>query len=160
MSITGTYSLDDLSAGAWLHFRRKLVVLLLGLALFAYMAFNLRSEGPDWAFWVPVCLVVWSLAVVAIAIPYRYRREFAQRKDLRHPFTFEPDTSGLRVTSAALSGTKPWSDYLKWKEDRSVFLLYMSDRTFTIMPKRFFASPQDEQAFRELVSGNIARRET
>jgi hypothetical protein len=154
------YSLDDLLAGAWLHYRRKLVVLAFGLVFLAYAAYNLSPEVPGWAYWIPVFCILWILVVVAIGIPYRCRREFAQRRDLRHQFTFAPDKSGLRITTETLSGTKPWSDYLKWKEGHAVFLLYMSDRMFTIVPKRFFASPADALAFRELVSGNVLRRET
>jgi hypothetical protein len=160
MSITGTYSLDDFLAGAWLHFRRKLMVLALGLVFFAYAGYSLSTGAPAWAVWLPICFVVWLLAVVVVGIPYRCRREFSQRKDLQRQITFAPDSSGLRITSAALSGLKPWSDYIQWKEGRTVFLLYMSDRTFTVVPKRFFASGADVQSFRELVSGNVLRRET
>ena len=160
MTITGTYSLDDLLAGAWLHVRRKLIVMALGLVFFAYAAYSLSTEAPVWAFWLPVFFIVWFLAVIAIGIPYRCRREFEQRKDLRHPFTFTADEKGLHINSSTLSATKPWNDYLKWKEGQAVFLLYMSDRTFTIVPKRFFVSRADELAFGELVSGSVPRRET
>ena len=159
MTITGTYSVDDLLAGAWVHLRRRLIVIAPGLVFFAFAAYELSTGAPAWAFWFPICFIVWVVGVVAIGVPYRCGREFAQRKDLRQQITFAPQESGLHITTAALSATKPWSDYLKWKEGRAVFLLYMSDRTFTVVPKRFFVSSAEEQSFRELVSRNV-RRET
>ena len=88
-------------------------------------------------------------------VPYKCRRAYAQRKDLQRECTFLPSEEGLAFKSADTEGEKRWSDYLKWKEGKSVFLLYMSDNLYQLVPKRFFASEADIERFRDILTRKI-----
>jgi hypothetical protein len=48
--------------------------------------------------------------------------------------------------------SRPWLDYVKSKEDNQVFLLYHSDVMFEIIPKSWFRSSEQVEAFRRLSS--------
>jgi len=53
---------------------------------------------------------------------------------------------------------KPWSDFLKWKEGKTLFVVYISDNMFQLVPKRFFSLPEDVTSFRNLLNAKVAAR--
>ncbi|HEY4146086.1 YcxB family protein [Pinirhizobacter sp.] len=67
-------------------------------------------------------------------------------------------SAGVAARTEQGNSVKPWSDYLKWKEGKSVFLLYLSDHMFQIVPKRFFAAHEDIDAFRNVIRQSIGAR--
>jgi len=78
---------------------------------------------------------------------------------LQRPCTFYAQEEGLQFSTEGISGTKAWSDYVKWKEGGSGFLIYMSDNLYQVVPKRFLGSESDVNAFRELLRSKVARRD-
>jgi hypothetical protein len=84
-------------------------------------------------------------------IPRRARRLFAQQKNLRRPTVFHWDDHGLSWTSVQSSGTTPWTDYLKWRENEHMFLLYHSDLMFQMLPKRAFRDAELLKSFATVV---------
>src|SRR5947209_4105876 len=157
MTVTGTYALEDLISGAWLHARPRLVIAgaLTALLFFSFVG-SLSPLGrtepgtPVWALWAVPVSILYLLLLVPFAIPHRCRRELAQRRDFQRAFTLSANETGLSILNEVLAIKRPWSDYSKWREGRKVFLLYLSGSSFQIIPKRFFASSTDVQAFREL----------
>jgi hypothetical protein len=83
------------------------------------------------------------------------RRNYLQRKDLHREAFFEPSDSGLASRTENANAIKPWSDYLKWSESPRVFMLYMSDNLFQVVPKHFFSSNMEVDSFRELLRARI-----
>ncbi len=104
-------------------------------------------------------LVPVAAITVLFWVPYKCRRAYEQRKDLHRECTFTPSDEGLSFKSVDVEGKKAWSDYLKWKEGKSVFLLYMSDNLYQLVPKRFFATGADIDAFRDTLSRRVKRSE-
>lgn len=166
MSITGTYILEDLISGAWLHARRRLLVAGALGALLLLSLLNARSGLEElgaslygWALWALSAAMLYFALLVFVAIPYKCRRELAQRKDLQRALTLSPSDAALGMTTEVLSITRPWSDYCKWMEGRKVFVLFLSDSVFQVIPKRFFASDSDVEVFRELLKRSVRARE-
>lgn len=48
-----------------------------------------------------------------------------------------------------------WSSFTKWAESKSLFVLKIGKRMFTVIPKNAFSSEDDEQQFRQLLEKNI-----
>jgi len=48
-----------------------------------------------------------------------------------------------------------WNMYEKFRETKSLFLLYQSADLIGILPKRVFATPADIQQFRSLLAAKI-----
>jgi len=90
-----------------------------------------------------------------VQVPYRGRKTYRQRKDLQRECSFLADGSRLILTTEGAVIETLWSDYLKWKEGKAGFLLYMSDNMYRPIPKRFFASEADIAKFREMVGAGM-----
>ncbi|HEY0231396.1 MAG TPA: YcxB family protein, partial [Dokdonella sp.] len=89
-------------------------------------------------------------------LPRRARRLFAQQKNLQRPVTFSWDEDGLAWASVNGSGRTPWADYLKWRQNERLYLLYHSDLMFQMLPKRAFASAAQQQSFARHLDGIAA----
>jgi hypothetical protein len=50
-----------------------------------------------------------------------------------------------------------WQAYTRWDETTNLFLLYLSEPTFHVVPKRAFTTPEQLNQFRALL-GNIGRQ--
>ncbi|MDQ1835457.1 YcxB family protein [Massilia scottii] len=121
--------------------------------------FGRASSELEWIGWLMLGVPVYFAWSFAVWIPRKVRKLYRQRKDLQRPlFYFIADT-GLEVKTEGVVGVKPWTDYLKWKEGKSVLLLYISEDMFQIFPKHFFPSDDDLVMFKDLLREKIARHE-
>jgi hypothetical protein len=166
MKIQGTFTERDLRNAGWTNLRPRRTFAVVGVLIVAAFCWALwlaffgnGFDEPGWVRWAMLSVAVYSVLFFIFGIPYRVRRTYRQRKDLQRPCTYLPSEKGLGFETEGAQGTKAWSDYLKWKEGRSVFLLYMSDQMFHVIPKRFFSSVDELNAFRELLAERVAPRE-
>ncbi len=90
-------------------------------------------------------------------LPAKVRKLYAQFKGIDTPVTYRWDTSTLTVQSERGGGDRKWGDFLKVKENDRLFLLYSTDLLFEIVPKVWFANPEQMAEFRALAEG---KRET
>jgi hypothetical protein len=92
-------------------------------------------------------------------LPWRIRKLFMQQKTLQAPYDYQFNETGLSCTSEFGNSNMPWSTFVRWKEDRELFMLYHSDVMFNMIPKRSFSDPQEIEAFRShLLKNNITTR--
>ena len=153
---------SDIVAAMWLHLRpgRVLAILLLAmlalvvcLTAFSFWTYYRHDIDPgDPSPWdaMPGYGVVLALLVVLIlSVRWRARRAFRQSKLLRDPADIEWDGSRLTFRSDAARSAIPWGDYVKWKENDRLYLIYMSDQQYHVIPKRIFGTPEVERSFRQ-----------
>lgn len=167
MNIQGSYNAEDLQAATWVHLRPRRFMGAVGLSLLALLFWGIlvrffgptSGDGPNGLKWFALALLCYLLVASFVVIPRRCRRTFSQRKDLHRPCAFSVSQAGLVFENEHVVGTYPWSDFVKWKEGKSVILLYMSDNMCHVLPKRFFSSEQELQEFRAFVSGHVKRVE-
>jgi hypothetical protein len=167
MKAAGTFAPEDLVSAAWVHLRPRkslalvgllLLALVVGMTMFIFLTGSAHEVG--WAAWAMPGFTLYGALVFGVGIPYKCRRSYAQRKDLQRPCTFAAGEGGFEFSTEGITGTKKWSDYLKWKEGEKCFMLYMSDNVYQVIPKRFLQSEDDARAFREIFERKIARRVT
>lgn len=162
--IKGTISPADLLSAQWVHLRPRRSFAVVGMVLIALSIWGcvimfrppMDQELGAGRWFLPgflAYLAIWF----AVLIPYRSRRSYRQRKDFQREITFSASDAGLSVQNENAQGTKPWSDYLKWKEGKQTFLLYLSDSMFQLVPKRFFATEAELAQFRALLENNVPR---
>jgi hypothetical protein len=161
MELRGTLSARDVLAAQWLHIKPRPTYAVVGIALLA---------GALWALWFSFSLPDlrsngWLLAgsIVAITafglwLPYRTVRSYRQRKGMQRQLRMVPTDAGLLGENETGHASVPWTDFLKWKEGHSAFLLYVSDDAFHIVPKHFFQSGTDIAAFRDMLTAKVGRR--
>lgn len=165
LNVTGTYTASDILSATWLSLRPRRswrvagVVLVLILLWAAWAEFYGPRAQPDgWMRWIIPGGALYFAFALGVLLPIKSRRTYEQRKDLQRPCSFTASDAGLLFSAEGVAGLKPWSDYLKWKEGDATLLLYMSDNMYQIIPKRFFTSTADLDAFRAMVSQKIANR--
>jgi hypothetical protein len=66
----------------------------------------------------------------------RARRQFRKQLHLQQPLTLEFSDYGLRSSAPAANA---WSDIPRWTQGELLYLIYATDGTFHVVPKRFMA---------------------
>src|SRR5207249_4891037 len=122
-------------------------------------------RSPD-LHWLGVGSVVVSalFALMLVAaftvIPrFTFRREPKFRDD--YSITFSADVIHFRT--AHIDSQLQWSMYSRALVDTHSYVLYYGTRQFTVIPKRVFQSPEQQQAFEQLLTQHvlqIIRRDT
>lgn len=85
-------------------------------------------------------------------VPYKVNKLHGQYKDLSGAFTMTWDAQHLQGQGPSGRSQRPWADYCKWKEDRHVFLLYIADNLYEVMPKAWFSDTAAVDDFRQCAS--------
>ncbi len=154
IQLKGQYELSDFKAAQGLHARlgQRWAVLIVALVLVAFGALILIPQGEPASWWalVPVItfVAVWALVEYAV-LPRRIAHVFTQQKDLSQPFEMELSDEGFQIKNDYGSSRVPWKDFIKWKENKELFLLYRSDYSFNMLPKRFFQNETEIEYVRE-----------
>ncbi len=146
---------DDLARAQRLHIRAvqtKPVLIILFLAcaglLLLYLcglqdvgayAFGLASGG------------AFALYMVTIYPARLGRKMFAQQKNLHRNVSFSFGADGVFCMNANGQANTPWGDYLRWREDKHIVLLYLSSALFQFIPKRTLGA-QELTAFRNFAA--------
>jgi YcxB-like protein len=84
---------------------------------------------------VIVCILLFT--VLPIIMPALYRRSF-RRNFTQRPYRFSWSDQGFVIESDDGEARLNWSAVKKWKESDRLFLIYISDFIFYILPKRAF----------------------
>lgn len=119
------------------------MAVLLGFLYWTGVPWPRLSEKlPLFAF-VPVAVVFSVAFVVPLVLgPIVVRRRFRQDKLLRQPVTASWDESAYQAEQPGIYNRIPWGDYAKWREDRHLFLFFLSDYSYQVLPKRALAPEQ------------------
>jgi len=164
-SVTFTLAADDYIAANKLFMlkyatsRGPLIFWLLLVALLLGLLFMpaLQLRDATFAPLLYICLA----AVIAIPFyQYRFgaavfaRKAYAAQKTLQHQMTVSWSEEGFRSIAQQGDWNIPWDDYLKWAENREVFLLYQGPRLFNMLPKRVLTAAQISD-FSQLAAANI-----
>jgi hypothetical protein len=163
MKLSGKFEWTDYRDFQYLHMAplgaakiiRNIVYGLAGLAFLA----SLYLYAAGWLDLFIVLLLVVTAMIVGllqfVLVPWRARKIYNQQKELSMPFEMEIREDGLSASNELSSSRRPWNNFLKWKENRDMFLLYHSDVMATIIPKRFLKPEQLEAIKRHLRENNV-----
>lgn len=131
-----------------------LVVLALGAAFWNVWRHIDRELEQGWLplSVLPIVMLIVVGALVAVYVPWTARRAYRRGKLIRDPADVEWNERSLTIRTTALQSSIPWEDYVKWKENDRLFLLYFSDTLFQVLPKRIFGSRREQDTFRDHLS--------
>ena len=82
-------------------------------------------------------------------VPWKARRVFRQQKSFQREFALSWNTDGVHSKDANGEYSSGWSDFTRWRENERLFLLYLSDIQFYMVPKRAFNSGVELNDFRD-----------
>ncbi len=113
--------------------------IILGLAF----ATTFGGLSESWPFFIPLNLLLVAIALYFyIFFPRRVRHLFEQHKELGAPVEHEITPEGLIMTSQFGNSNRPWSIFRRWKENKDLLMLYITDIQFIMIPKRFCTPEQ------------------
>ena len=168
-----TLTPKELAQAYRLHYRRaflgvRAILLPFAVALVAYgIATVLSAEASEqysvgrFAAVLAVAYVVVFAAVFAltwyVTLPMSARRQFKQRKEFATPLSIDVQSPFIAMTSGYGFAKIPTEDMVKWTEDRRVLLLYRTDRTFNMVPKRVVTDALDAALKAELARAGVRK---
>jgi hypothetical protein len=152
-SITGSMSPEDYMNAQWLH-RRSTVVggiivsgvaALIGIAIWVSGHITVGSA-------LLICGIGGIAGVLVFdlwLLPRRDSQRQSRRRFLNAKFTYTWNSEKLAAESAIWQSERAWSDYVQFKESKTVLLLYHPDKTYEIFPTAWFEDPMQLNEFRE-----------
>ncbi len=158
LSLNYRITQDDFIAAQRAHQQRnrsgrlqfKIGMFLFGWFLFLAL-FSVVFTPRVWLnYTLPLLLAASYLYLYYFAHRIAYRRNAGVFGDIRVDISDE----GVHVVTSNSESTVPWARYGRWIESNKVFLLYMGERTFNIIPKRVL-SPEQQEFLRGLLKREI-----
>ena len=163
IEVTGTLQPSDYVRAQFLNLRPRPVykfvgAIILAAALWAgWYSFSQSDIGVlDYLF---VAAILFLILNFAVYLPWKTRRIYRQQKAMQRELTYRFDDSGVFASNENGQSTTPWQDYLKWKQNDHMILLYFSDCMYHMIPRTLFDRPADFDKLLELVHRKIKRRD-
>jgi len=159
MKAGGQHKWTDYYRAQLLHSRpplwaRVVIYLFFGLLGVAAVFLALRGE----LHWLNIIngaiLVVLLIVIRFVYIPWRVRRSYAQQREFSVPWEITVTETSLEISNNYGNIKRPWSDFIKWREDDQLLLLYESDALYRVFPKRFFTNSEQLAAIRQKLTEN------
>jgi hypothetical protein len=139
----------------WLFVVGGILSYLVGGVLFLIYA------APDQKFWAyflfatAVFLALLQCWMNFIGIPKGVRRRFQQQKALRRPYMISWNEEKLTVDGEDVHAGVRWSDFIRWRENEQLFLIYSNRLVFRILPKRTFPDQSSVAELSQLLQAKI-----
>jgi hypothetical protein len=86
--------------------------------------------------------VGFPLATIQMRVPALAKRLHRQRAKSQSPIIMIWSDNGLTARTSTTNSVTPWAHYFRWREDREVILLYLTEILFQFIPKRVLSSEQ------------------
>lgn len=147
---------------------RRMIVILLGVLLIGVGI--LIFVGVRYGDVPGMFVSVWPALVVLIVaglyyglwyqlwLPRQVRKIFNQHKEMPLPFEHEITATALRSSNQYGYSERPWGNFHKWKENKTLFMIYTSDVQFVLIPKRFMTAEQTATLRERLVENHVRRQ--
>ena len=134
---------DDYYHAQWVHYKLgvcKFIFVTLMSCYLGYFLYSVAGASKFAAIGGVSGWLAWYFGYYLIYLRYRCKKIYCQQKSLNLPAQYEWDNEAIYATNESGSGKIKWSDYVKWRESKQLFLLYQSDVIFNIVPKSSFIS--------------------
>jgi len=153
MSISGQLKEGDYVAAQFLHMRPRRVYAIIGVLLSCLAILAVVYSHS--------LILILCLAYLAgcffIYLPFRAKRTFRQYKALSERMTVEIRDDGLFVRRINGEGLVPWSQIMKWRNNRKLVLLYPAGSVFHLIPSHFFPNENDFKSFLDTLESRLGK---
>jgi hypothetical protein len=129
------------------------LLLTLILMILAFLNGILLDEILFFLLLLALLLIVF--VVQYIYVPQRIKKVSRQFIDLSGEQEYRFTDSGVAYKDQYRESNLPWGKYVKWLEDDRVLVLFQTDNTVNLLPKRCFSSEQLAEVRRVVVESKI-----
>jgi hypothetical protein len=95
------------------------------------------------------------LLYCGFAIHRYFRRAYRKDQRFQYDFTLDASEEGIHVVTPTSESEMKWATFVRYLESDKIFMLFIADLLFIVVPKRAFASGEVDQ-FRDLLRRNLA----
>jgi hypothetical protein len=106
--------------------------------------------------WIALCSLMELTVYQAHSCSFQAKRIFRNTPRLREPISLAADEGGIVLTFSTGRSELNWKTYTKYKETNFLFLLNLSPRQYTIVPKRAMQA-ENIGEFRRLLAAHIGK---
>lgn len=152
---------EDYRRAVYLHLRPRPVFVVAGLLILALAALgsvhricSADTRAPST--FVPLASLAFLAVYFFVAVPWRATKHCKQNRFLSHAAECRIDETGLQTRSDLGATEIPWDHLYRWKENKKLALLYVTDAMYFIFPRRLF-EPAEWEEFRALASKNLKK---
>jgi len=135
---------------------RILAFAVIGIGVLISLFIVLRS--PSLGTILPFLLMVGIIVFIFAYIPYRIKKVYEQQKELHYPYTMTIDETGLHTKNQIGEAKRPWSLFVKWRQDKNLIMLYHSDVMFSMLSKRYLSEEAIRFVHEQLKKNNIPEK--
>ncbi|MDR3403375.1 MAG: YcxB family protein [Chthoniobacter sp.] len=128
------------------------VIILVGLGAYLWQSPVTRALGIGCAA-VGLLFALLLVAAFTVIPPLLFRREPKFRDDYSLTFSAE----GVHFRTAHIDSQLQWSLYRQALVAAHSYVLYYGSNQFTVIPRRVFQSPEQEQAFEQLLIEHVPK---
>jgi uncharacterized membrane protein len=158
LSLTYHITQEDFVAAQRAHQRRNLagrIQFRLGMFLFGlFLLMTIFSVIFTPRVWMNYTLPLVLAAAYLYLYYFAHRLAYRKNAGLFSDIAVDVSSDGIHIITPHSESTVPWSRYLRWIESKDVFLLYVGQRTFNIIPKRVLTAEQQD-SLRTLLKRNV-----
>lgn len=166
MKATIQYEAQDLVDAMRLHmrpspaFRAILYVLLAALGLAVALVLYQAVSGGGWneGGTFALLIVAYGLIIYRWVLPWKMRRVFRLHKSLHQTASIETTDEAFVAEAANGNMRMPWGDYLKWKANEKLVLLYQSPQLYNMVPRRVCGSKQEWHDLVTFIEAKMGRQ--
>jgi hypothetical protein len=144
MKFTLKLTADDYIAARWLSIKPRSMLLYLTytvvavylLSLLADFISIIQGRALETRFWIKLAVGAYLSVSFLIIMPARIRRIFRQQKNLQVESIVEFTETHMLAQSEHGTMNMKWSDFLKWRRNDKMILIYQSEVLMHMLPLR------------------------
>jgi len=154
---------EDYVASRWLAMRPRRWLQVAGWIVVATLLFGatvgineaIQKRSIPIELWWEIGAIVYFAIWFLVLMPWRLKKTFGQQKSLQRPFELEFTDAHLSNVAENGHATIAWTDFVKWKKNKRMILLYQSDVFAHLIPLRAFPTDADRRQVEDLLKSKL-----
>ncbi|MFB2894611.1 YcxB family protein [Aerosakkonemataceae cyanobacterium BLCC-F50] len=130
---------------------RKILMWIIAIFFFILGLLSIIIIPAEPSSYIFLVLGICYIPLVKLIERYNLARIWKSQPSIREPITLEANEEGITLKSTLFESNIKWQVYTKFVETNKLLMLYQSNQSFNLLPKRAFSTNEQLNEFRELL---------